>query len=209
MRNPASGRRNLVFLAASWGIGLVLSGVAPYDRLIWALEVLPAVIALPILWLTRKHHPFSTLVYALILVHGLVLMLGAAYTYARTPVGFLVQDWLQLERNPYDRFAHVVQGFVPALIARELLIVRFGYGRGPMLNVIIVCICVAISAFYELIEWWGALAIGEGANAFLGTQGDPRDTQADIFMALIGAIMAVVLLARAHDRSMAKRRGVT
>lgn len=207
MRGSATAGRDLIILSIVWTIALVASGVDPYDRFTWVLEVLPAVIALPILWLTRQQHPFTTLVYGLILFHGLVLILGGTYTYARTPLGFWIQEWFDLERNPYDRLAHIVQGFVPALIARELLIVPLGYTRGPMLNLIIVCICVAISAVYELIEWWGALAIGEGANAFLGTQGDPWDTQADIFMALIGAILALVLLSRVHDRALAKRRG--
>ena len=205
MGPSAHMHRDLAALTAAWALGLVLSGIEPYDRLTWLLEVLPALIALPILWLIRNRCGFSTLVYGLILFHGLVLMLGAAYTYARTPLGFWLQDMLDLERNPYDRIGHLVQGLVPAMIARELLILHFELKRGRLLVFLIVCICLAISAFYEFTEWWGALAIGSGADEFLGTQGDQWDTQSDMFMALIGAVLALALLSRLHDRSMAKR----
>jgi len=131
--------------------------------------------------------------------------LGGAYTYARVPLGFWMQDWLHLTRNPYDRVGHFAQGFVPALIARELLLRRFLLSKGKLLNFLVICICLAISAFYELIEWWSALALGGGADAFLGTQGDPWDTQEDMFMALIGALVAVFLFDRIHDRAMRSR----
>jgi putative membrane protein len=137
-------------------------------------------------------------------IHALVLMLGGAYTYARVPLGFQLAEWLDLSRNPYDKIGHFFQGFVPALAAREIL-VRGSYVRGrKMLAFIVVCIVLAVSAAYELIEWAAALALGQGADEFLGTQGDPWDTQSDMFCALVGAIAALLLLSRAHDRQIAR-----
>ena len=191
-------------LTAAWAVGLVLSGIAPYDRLTWLMEVLPAIIAWPILFTTRQRFRFSDLAMALIALHGLILMLGGAYTYARVPLGFWLQDWLQLERNPYDRIGHLAQGFVPAIIARELLLRVFRIGSRGLVGFLAVCICLAISATYELIEWAAALSLGQGADEFLGTQGDEWDTQSDMFMALIGAL-AALLLARWHDRQMQRQ----
>lgn len=191
-------------LTAAWAVGLVLSGIAPYDRLTWLMEVLPAIIAWPILFATRQRFRFSDLAMALIALHGLILMLGGAYTYARVPLGFWLQDWLQLERNPYDRIGHLAQGFVPAIIARELLIRVFRIGSRGLVGFLAVCICLAISAMYELIEWAAALSLGQGADEFLGTQGDEWDTQSDMFMALVGAL-AALLLARWHDRQMQRQ----
>jgi putative membrane protein len=186
---------------------LVVSGWQPYDRVTWLLEVLPILIALPLLILTRRSYPLSTLLYVLITLHALVLALGGAYTYARVPAGFWVQEYFGLARNPYDKLGHVMQGFVPALIAREILL-RGGYVRGrKMLVFLCICIPLAISAFYELIEWWSALALGQGADEFLGTQGDPWDTQSDMFCALIGACVALLLLSSTHDRSLARLAG--
>jgi len=185
-----------------WLIGLALSGYAPYDRPTWFLEVLPALIALPILWSTRERFRFSSLAYALITIHGLILMLGAAYTYSRVPLGNWVKDWFELSRNPYDKLGHFAQGFVPAFVARELLIRWFNQRRGWLLDFLVVCICLAISAVYELLEWATALILGQGADDFMGTQGDPFDTQSDMFLALIGATLAVWLFARWHDRSI-------
>jgi len=183
---------------------LVVSGWRPYDRVTWLLEVLPTLVALPILVLTRRTYPLSTLLYVLITLHAIVLAGGGAYSYARVPLGFWVQDAFGLGRNPYDKLGHFMQGFVPALIAREILL-RGGYVRGrKMLAFICICIPLAISAFYELIEWWTALALGQGADEFLGTQGDPWDTQSDMFCALLGAATALLLLSNAHDRSLAK-----
>ncbi len=199
-----STHRELWIVTAAWALGLVLSGWSPHDRFTWFAEVVPALIALPILWATAKPFPFSRLAYRLILLHGLILMLGAAYTYARVPAGYWVQEWFSLSRNPYDKVGHFAQGFVPAIVARELLIRWFRQSRGWLLDFLIVSICLAISAFYELIEWWTALAVGQGATAFLGTQGDPWDTQSDMLWALAGALLAVFLLARAHDRSMVR-----
>src|ERR1041385_5507781 len=158
-----SVQRDLWGLTAVWAVGLLWSGFAPHDRGTWLLEVLPALIALPLLWITGRNFSFSTLVYGLIAIHGLILMLGGAYTYARVPLGFWMQDWLHLTRNPYDRVGHFAQGFVPALIARELLLRHFHLSRGKLLGFLVICICLAISAFYELIEWWVALIFGGGA----------------------------------------------
>lgn len=191
-------------LTLFWIAGLVLSGFAPYDRATWLMEVLPAIIALPILWMTRDRFPFSSLAYGLILIHGLILMLGAAYTYARVPAGHLVQEWFGLSRNPYDKLGHFVQGFVPAIVARELLLRHFNFRRDRLTAFLVVCVALAISAAYELIEWAAALALGQGADDFMGMQGDPFDTQSDMFTALIGALMALAI-SPWHDRSMQGR----
>ncbi len=182
---------------------LVLSGIRPYDRGTWVLEVFPVVIVLPILAATHRRFPLTTLLYVCIFLHACVLMLGGAYTYARVPLGFQLQEMLGLERNPYDRIGHLFQGFVPAIAAREVL-VRGDYVRGRrMLAFVVVCIVLAISAGYELVEWSAALALGQGADEFLGTQGDQWDTQSDMFCALIGAVIALLTLSRLHDRQMA------
>lgn len=181
---------------------LILSGLHPYDRMTWVMEVVPVVIALPVLYLSYQRHPLTSLVYACIFIHACVLMLGGAYSYARVPVGFYLQDMLDLSRNPYDRIGHFFQGFVPALVAREILI-RGNYIRGKkMLAFIVVCIVLAISASYELIEWAAALMLGQGAEEFLGTQGDPWDTQSDMFLAGVGALAALVFLTGYHDRQL-------
>jgi putative membrane protein len=161
-------------------------------------------IAAPVMVATYERFPLTGLLYVLIAVHALVLILGGAYTYARVPLGFWLQDWLGFARNPYDRIGHLMQGFVPALVAREILL-RGGYVAGRrMVAFLSVCVALAISAFYELIEWWSALAFGQGAEAFLGTQGDPWDTQSDMFCALVGAAAALLLLSRYQDRQMAR-----
>jgi putative membrane protein len=181
---------------------LVISWSRAHDRITWVMELLPLFIAMPLLWATRRKFPLTKLLYALIFLHALVLIVGATYTYARVPLGFQIADLLSLQRNPYDKIGHFFQGFVPALIAREILI-RGGHVRGrKMLNFIVVCIVLAISASYELLEWAAALTLGQNADAFLGTQGDPWDTQSDMFCALIGAIAARVSLSRFHDRQM-------
>ncbi|MFA5083276.1 MAG: DUF2238 domain-containing protein [Hydrogenophilaceae bacterium] len=182
---------------------LVVSGIAPYDRPTWLLEVAPALIAAPILLATYRRFPLTTLLYLLIALHALVLIYGGAYTYARVPLGDWLQDLFELARNPYDKIGHFMQGFVPALAAREILL-RGGYVSGRrMAAFLAICVAMAISAFYELLEWWAALAMGQGADEFLGTQGDMWDTQSDMFLALIGSSTAMLLLARWHDRQMA------
>ncbi|MBA4327157.1 MAG: hypothetical protein C0428_02920 [Polaromonas sp.] len=193
----------LLLLGAVVLAALVASGIAPYERGTWVLEVAPVLLALPVLAWTRKRFPLTTLLYVLIAIHMLVLILGGAYTYARVPLGFWLQDLMHLGRNPYDKIGHFMQGLVPALVAREVLL-RAGYlSSRRMAGFLSVCVAMAISAVYELIEWWAALALGQGADEFLGTQGDIWDTQSDMFLALIGATVAVTLLARWQDRQMA------
>ena len=195
-------RRDLAAVMAVWIIGLIVSGVAPYDRVTWVLEAAPVMIAVPLLLATREKFPFTTLAYVLICVHGLILMVGAAYTYAQVPAGYWAQEWLGLERNPYDRLGHLAQGFIPAIVAREILIRAFRLAPGGFLFFVTVSICLAFSAFYEMIEWWTALALGQGAEHFLGTQGDEWDTQWDMFLALAGSITAQVVFSRLHDRQI-------
>jgi putative membrane protein len=181
-------------------VALVVSGIEPYDRVTWLLEVAPILIAAPILLLTYRRFPLTTLIYVLICLHALVLILGGIYTYARVPLGFWLQEFFDLARNPYDKIGHFMQGFVPALIAREILLRGKYVSNMRMAAFLSVCVALAFSAFYELVEWWTALALGQGAEEFLGTQGDPWDTQSDMFMALFGAAAAMLVLARLHDR---------
>ena len=192
-----------------WAAALLASGIAPYDRLTWFMEVLPVLIAAPVLVATRGRLPLTTLVYALIAIHGLILIYGGAYTYARVPAGFWLQDLLGFARNPYDRIGHLAQGFVPAMVARELLLRVFHIQGRKILFFLVVCVCLAISAFYELIEWWSALAMGADAHEFLGTQGDVWDTQWDMFLALCGAVAAQLLLGRRHDRQLLRLADAT
>ena len=193
-------RSRLLILASITLLALlVLSGMQPYDRTTWVLEVFPILIALPVLWVTSRRFPLTTLLYVCIFLHAVVLMTGGAYSYARVPLGFQLADLLHLSRNPYDKIGHFFQGFVPALVAREILIRgRYVQGR-KMLAFIVVCMVLAISATYELIEWAAAVALGQGADEFLGTQGDPWDTQSDMFTALIGAVAALLFFSRLHD----------
>jgi len=181
-------------------LALVVSGIAPYDRATWLLEVAPVLIAFPLLLWTYQRFALTRLLYVVIALHALVLILGGAYTYARVPAGFWVQDLFALSRNPYDKLGHFIQGVTPALLTREILLRRRFVVPGKMLGFLAVCVALAFSAFYELIEWWVALLAGQGADDFLGTQGDPWDTQSDMLMALIGALVAVTGLARWQDR---------
>ena len=198
-----SGREPRVLLVVG-AIALAVSGVAPHDRLTWLLEVAPILIAVPVLIATARRFPLTPLAYRLIFLHALILMLGGHYTYAEVPLGDWVADALGLARNPYDRLGHLAQGFVPAIVVREILIRRSPLRPGKWLTFLVVCVCLAISAAYELIEWWSALIGGESADAFLGTQGDQWDTQWDMFTALVGAIAALALLGRYHDRQIAR-----
>ena len=181
---------------------LAWSGVSPHDRVTWMLEVFPVVIALPILWATYRRFPLTTLLYICIFVHAVVLITGGAYTYARVPLGFHIAELLDLTRNPYDKIGHFFQGFVPALVAREILIRGDYVRRGKMLVFIVISIVLAISAAYELIEWLAAEMLGQGADEFLGTQGYEWDTQSDMLLALIGGITALLLLSGLHDRQI-------
>lgn len=191
------------------GCGLALFGILAYsatrtsDHVTWLMEIAPILIAVPVLIFTYRRFPLTTLLYGLIFCHALILIVGGTYTYARVPLGFWLQDVLSLSRNPYDKIGHFAQGFVPALIAREILI-RGGHVSGrKMAAFLSVCVAMAISAWYEFIEWWAALALGQGADEFLGTQGDPWDTQSDMFFAFIGASIAMLFLSRIHDRYIA------
>jgi putative membrane protein len=183
---------------------LVWSGIHPKDYLTWVLEVLPALIGLSVMAITRHKFPLTTLTYVLILIHCVILMVGGHYTYAEVPLFDWIRDWFHLERNNYDKVGHFVQGFVPAIIAREILLRNAIIAGKNWLSFIVVCICLAISAFYELIEWWVAIMTGDSAEAFLGTQGYVWDTQSDMMYALAGAIAALVLLSRIHDRQLSR-----
>lgn len=203
---PSTNTSDLWVVTAVWALALVASGISPYDRLTWFMEVLPVLIAWPLMYATRVSFPLTRLLIVLICVHGLILILGGAYTYTRVPAGLWVQEWLGLARNPYDRLGHFAQGFIPAIATREILVRVFRLVRGKFLFFITVCICLAVSAFYELIEWWSALVLGQGADEFLGTQGDVWDTQWDMFLALVGAILSQSILGRLHDRQIAALR---
>ncbi|WP_052284472.1 DUF2238 domain-containing protein [Kluyvera genomosp. 1] len=186
---------------------LVYTGVSAAEKVTWVMEVTPVIIIVPLLLLTAKRYPLTPLLYALIFFHAIILMVGGQYTYAKVPIGFDVQAWLDLSRNPYDKLGHFFQGLVPALAAREIL-ARGQFVRGrKMLAFLVCCVALAISATYELIEWWAALAMGQGADDFLGTQGDPWDTQSDMFCALLGALTTVIVLAGIHCRQL-KRYGL-
>jgi putative membrane protein len=202
---PGSGREPALLLGAV-AAALLWSGIGPYERGTWLLEVAPVLLGAPILVATRRRYPLSPLAYRLLALHALILVVGGHYTYARVPLGFAVQDALDLSRNPYDRLGHFAQGFVPAIVAREVLLRSSPLRRGRWLFFLVTCVCLALSALYELIEWWAALLGGEAAESFLGTQGDPWDTQWDMFLALCGAIAAQALLSGAHDRSLARGR---
>jgi len=195
-------RRVFATVMVIWVIASIVSAIAPQDRVTWFLEAAPVLIAATLLLATHEKFPFTTLAYVLICIHGLILIVGATYTYAQVPAGHWVQEWLRLERNPYDRLGHLAQGFIPAIVVREILIRTFRLARGKFLFFVTVCICLAVSAFYELIEWWTALALGESADHFLGTQGDEWDTQWDMFLALVGAAASQLLLSRVNDRQI-------
>ncbi len=200
--HASASQRGFWLVCLTAAVGLVLSGIKPYDRLTWWLEVAPVIVAVPLLAWTRGRFPLSWLAYVLIAIHASILMLGGAYTYAKVPLGFWLQELFEVARNPYDRIGHFAQGFVPAIIAREILLRRTPLQRGGWLFFIVCSICLAISACYEFIEWWSALIGGGSAEAFLGTQGDVWDTQWDMFLALCGSIAAQLTLARVHDRAL-------
>lgn len=183
---------------------LVWSGIAPKDQLTWFLEVCPAIIGFVVLTLTWRSFPLTPLVYWLILVHAIILMIGGHYTYAEVPLFDRLGELMGWTRNNYDKVGHLAQGFVPAIIARELMLRLQVFSSRAWMNFFVVCFCLALSAFYELIEWWVALASGEAAEAFLGTQGYVWDTQSDMGLALLGALISLTILARPHDRQLAR-----
>jgi len=199
MRTPAV----LIWLAIFAGV-LLWSAIGPADCFTWMLEVAPALIALCILAATWRRFRFTPLAYWLILLQAIILMVGGHYTYAKVPLFDWLNEIWALGRNDYDKFAHFAQGFVPAIVAREILLRLSPLTRGAWLFSLVVCVCLAISAAYELVEWWVALATGFAAEAFLGTQGDVWDTQSDMAMALGGAIVSLWMLGSWHDRQLAK-----
>lgn len=189
---------------AVFAIVFVWSGIGPKDNVIWMLEVAPALTGAAILLATRQRFPLTRLAYILILAHCVILMIGGHYTYAQVPIGDWFSDLFDPPRNNYDKLGHFAQGFIPAIVAREIVIRLRVFNSAPWRNFFIVCFCLAVSAFYELIEWWVALLSDEAADAFLGTQGYVWDTQSDMFWALLGAVLALLLLGRTHDRQLAR-----
>jgi len=203
-RTPKNAAPVHLALLVSFTLVLVWSGVRPYDRFTWLLEVFPALAAALLLVSTYKRFRFTTLAYVLILLHAAILMVGGHYTYAKMPAFDRLRETFGLARNYYDRLGHFAQGFVPAVVAREILLRTSPLRPGKWLFTLVVCVCLAASAFYELVEWWVALATGEAAEAFLGTQGDVWDTQWDMFLCLVGAVLSLVLLGRLHDRLLTR-----
>lgn len=181
---------------------LIVSAIGPYDRTTWWLEIFPVLIGAPILVATYRRFPLTSLLYTLLAIHALILVVGGHYTYARVPLGFWAQEVFGFARNHYDRLGHFAQGFIPAIFVRELLLRTSPLRPGRWLFVLVTAVCLAISACYEFIEWWTALLGGHSAEAFLGTQGDVWDTQWDMFMALIGAMTAQLVLGGVHDRAL-------
>jgi putative membrane protein len=186
---------------------VIVSGVAPWDRATWLMEVAPILIAVPVLLATHRRFRFTPLVYALLALHACILAVGGHYTYARVPLGFWFANALGLARNHYDRLGHLAQGFVPALVVREVLLRATPLRPGGWIFFLVSSVALAISASYEFVEWAAALLLGQGADAFLGTQGDPWDTQWDMFLALVGSIAAQLFLARVQDRQIARQAG--
>jgi len=200
------GREVLVLFGIA-AVLLVISGIGPNDRLTWWLEVAPVAVGIPLLLWLRRKHPFTPLLYRLLFIHACIVMLGGHYTYAEVPLGDWVRDWLDLQRNNYDRLGHFAQGFIPAILMREIYW-RWSPLRGSRwLPFMAITFCLAFSAFFEFIEWWAALIMGGSADAFLALQGDEWDTQWDMFLALCGAIISLLLLSRLHDRQLREVTG--
>jgi putative membrane protein len=197
-------RRELAALAAVLAAVTAWSWHQPADRLTWWLEALPVVVAVPLLMATRGSFPLTRLLYWLIALHSVILLVGAHYTYAQVPLGFWMQETLGFARNHYDRIGHLAQGFIPAMVAREILLRRRVVSTAGWRFFLICCFVLALAASYELLEWWTAVIAEEGAIAFLGTQGDVWDTQWDMLLALIGALVAQLALARLHGRQLAQ-----
>ena len=204
--SPSRSREPLVLLLLALGV-LVWSGIGPKDRFTWLLEVLPVLIGGPVLVATHGRFPLTPLLTRLLFLHAVILMVGGHWTYAEVPLGFWMKETFHLARNHYDRIGHFAQGFVPAILAREILLRGTPLRPGGWLFTIVTALCLSFSALYELLEWGTAVATGSAADAFLGTQGDPWDTQWDMFLCLLGALAAQLLLSRAHDRALTSAGG--
>jgi putative membrane protein len=183
---------------------LAWSWINPHDRFTWWLESAPVILAVPLIFALQRRFPLSTLLLVLVWFHAVILVVGGHYTYALVPAGDWAKEWFGWQRNNYDKLGHLAQGFIPAILAREILLRTSPLRGSRWLPVLVTALCFAFSAFYELIEWAVALLTGEAAESFLGTQGDPWDTQTDMLCALIGAVAALVLFSRWHDRSLAR-----
>jgi len=209
MKCATSSEKFLIFAMLALLLIMALSAIHPYDRTTWFMEVAPIFIALPVMMATCRRFPLTMLLYVLIFFHALVLIAGGHYTYARVPLGIWIEHAFSLSRNTYDKIGHFMQGFVPFLVTREILL-RKGYLTSRrMVAFLSVCVVMAISAWYELIEWWSALAMGQGADEFLGTRGDPWDTQSDMLFAFIGAMTAMILLLCRHDSQMSRMKPIS
>ena len=193
---------NVRLLTLVWAVAVGLSAVRPHNWQIWAMELAPVFLAWPVLWATAKRFPLTPMLYGLILVHGLILIVGGHYTYARVPIGWEFSEWMGWSRNPYDKLGHFFQGLVPALLAREILLRRHEMARGGMLSFLCVCVALGVSAVYELLEWWIAVGWGDGSIDFLGVQGDVWDAQSDMLMAWVGAIIGLLVFSRLQDRQL-------
>lgn len=202
--SPTAASIERTLLAGAVFLALGLSGISPYDRLTWLLEVSWVIIGLPLTIGMRRRFPLTRLLYWALAIHAFVLIVGGYYTYERVPLGDWCKEAFHLGRNHYDRLGHFLQGFVPAILAREWLLRRSPLRPGWLLFGLVVCVCLAFSAFFEMIEWQAAVALGSGADAYLATQGDPWDTQWDMFLAMCGAAISQLLLARLHDAQLAK-----
>jgi putative membrane protein len=198
--------RRLVWFIALLAPVIAWSWVGPHDRFTWWLETVPVFVGVPLIVAFQKRFPLSTLLLVLLWLHCVILIVGGHYTYARVPLGEWAKEWFHGSRNNYDKLGHFAQGFVPAILTRELLLRTSPLKTSRWLGFLTVCVCLAFSAFYELIEWITAVTSGAAADDFLGTQGDPWDTQTDMLMALIGATLAVLLLRQSHDRSIERLR---
>ena len=204
MADVAASRRWVPALALMIVVIMVVTGVVAYDRGTWLLEVFPIFLAAPVLVWTWYRFPLSSLLYVLIAMHALILITGGLYTYARVPLGFWIEHAFHMSRNPYDKIGHFAQGFVPALIAREVFLRKRVVKPGGWTTFLSITVALSVSLIYELIEWVAAISLGQGADAFLGTQGDPWDTQTDMGMALVGASVAMLFFRRLQDRQIAR-----